>query len=117
MLANFNPVAQIIQLKDTLGLSTDQVTRLQVVADTLNVKNTALADEVRKETESAGANPDMAALAARMRPRLEQLQRNQQTALQAAQAILTAEQWQRVPPRIRAGRGGGPGRAGRPPGT
>ncbi|HSA57217.1 MAG TPA: carboxypeptidase-like regulatory domain-containing protein [Gemmatimonadaceae bacterium] len=115
-LATFNPVAQIIQIKDTLALSAEQVTRLQVVADTLNAKNTALADEVRKEAESAGANPDLAALTARLRPRLEQLQRNQQGALQAAQSILTAEQWQRVPPRIRAGRGGGPGRGGRPPG-
>ena len=112
-----NPVAQMIQLRDTLGLSAEQVARLQVVADTLNAKNTLLAEEVRKEAESAGANPDLAALAARMRPRLEQLQRNQQSALQGAQAILTAEQWQRVPPRIRAGRGGGPGRGGRPPGS
>jgi hypothetical protein len=114
-LGTFNPIAQIIQLRDTLSLSVEQVTKLQVVADTLNAKNTVLADAVRKEAESAGANPDMAALAARMRPRLEQLQQNQQAALRDAQAILTAEQWQKLPPRIRAGRAGGPGRGGRPP--
>jgi hypothetical protein len=65
LLANFNPVLQIINLRDTLRLTEEQVTKLQLVSDSLNAKNTALADEVRKDVESAGANPDMAALNAR----------------------------------------------------
>jgi hypothetical protein len=109
-LANFNPVAQILQMKDTLQLNADQVAKLQVVADSLNLKNTALAQEVRKDVENAGASPDMAALGARLRPQVERLQQNQQAALRQAQQILTAEQWRRVPPRIRNGRAGGPGR-------
>jgi hypothetical protein len=118
-LANFNPVAQIIGMKDTLKLTDEQVQKLQPIADTLNARNTALAQEVRKEVEGAGASPDLAALQARMRPRLEELQRNQQTALRGAQSVLTSEQWQRVPPRIRNGRLGGPGDAPgrRPPGS
>jgi len=51
----------------------------------------------------------MAALNARLGPVLEKVQTNQQTALREARAILSAEQWQRLPPRIRNGRGGGRG--------
>jgi hypothetical protein len=111
-LANFNPILQIINLADSLKLSTDQVTRLRLVSDSLNARNLELADVVRKDVEGAGANPDMAALNARLRPALEKVQSNQQTALRQAQAILTAEQWSRLPPRIRNGRMGGPGRGG-----
>jgi hypothetical protein len=111
-LANFNPVAQILQLKDTLRLTAEQVSKLQLVADSLNTKNAALAQEVRKDLDGAGANPDMAALGARLRPQVERLQQNQQAALKKAQEILTADQWRRVPNRIRNGRGFGPGRGG-----
>jgi hypothetical protein len=110
-LANFNPVMQILNLRDTLKLSPEQVTKLQVVADTLNAKNMESAQVVMKDVESAGANPDMAALNARLRPVLEKVQANQQAALHEARAILSAEQWQRLPPRIRNGRGGGPPRS------
>lgn len=115
-LTNFNPILQIINLKDSLKLNEEQVTKLTVVSDTLNAKNTELAEVVRKDVESAGANPDMAALNSRLRPQLEKVQANQQAALKEAQAILTPEQWQQLPPRIRNGRAGGPGaRGGRPP--
>jgi hypothetical protein len=113
-LANFNPVSQIVQMKDTLHLTEEQVSKLQAVADSLNTKNTALAQEVRKDVESAGANPDMAALQARMRGPLEKLQQNQQNAIKAAEKILTSEQWAKVPNRIKNGRGFGPGRNGGP---
>lgn len=115
-LATFNPVASIIELKDSLQLSDDQVGKLQVIADSLNAKNASLAAEVRKDVESAGANPDMAALQAKMRPSLTKLQKNQQDALKEAQVVLTTAQWDKVPNRIRNGRGGGPGGARRPPG-
>ena len=78
--------------------------------DSLNAKNLEMAQVVMKDVESAGANPDMAALNARLRPVLEKVQANQQSALRQAQAILNAEQWRRLPPRIRNGRAGGPPR-------
>ena len=111
-LANFNPVLQIMNLRDSLKLTEEQVARLQMVSDTLNAQNMELAEVVRKDLESAGANPDMAALNARLRPQLEKVQANQQAALRQAQAILSADQWAKLPPRIRNGRFGGPGRSG-----
>ena len=74
-LANFNPVMQILNLRDTLKLSAEQVSKLQVVSDTLNAKNVEAAQVVMKDVESAGANPDMAALNARLRPVLEKVRR------------------------------------------
>ncbi len=109
-LANFNPVLQILNLRDSLKLSTDQVAKLQVVSDSLNAKNMEMAQAVLRDVESAGANPDMAALNARLRPVLEKVQANQQAALRQAQSILSEEQWRRLPPRIRNGRAGGPPR-------
>jgi hypothetical protein len=115
-LTSFNPILQIINLKDSLQLSDDQVVKLTLVSDSLNALNMDLAAVVRKDVEGAGANPDMAALNARLRPQLEKVQANQQAALRQAQAILSADQWQKLPPRIRNGRAGGPGaRGGRPP--
>jgi hypothetical protein len=109
-LTNFNPILQIINLRDSLKLSEEQLARLRVVSDTLNKQNTELAETVRKDVEGAGANPDMAALNARLRPALEKVQANQQAALRQARAILSADQWAKLPPRFRSGRGGGPGR-------
>jgi hypothetical protein len=109
-LANFNPVLQILNLRDTLKLSAEQVSKLQLVSDSLNAKNMEMAQAVLKDVESAGANPDMAALNARLRPVLEKVQANQQAALRQAQTILNAEQWRQLPPRIRNGRAGGPPR-------
>lgn len=109
-LTNFNPILQIINLRDSLKLSEEQVARLRVVSDSLNRQNTELAETVRKDVEGAGANPDMAALNARLRPALEKVQSNQQAALRQARAILSADQWAKLPPRLRNERGGGPGR-------
>ncbi len=108
-LANVNPVNSIIQMKDTLKLSDDQVAKLQVIADSLNAKNTVLGQDVQKQVANAGANPDMAALMPKLRPQLDKLQKNQQDALKQAQAILTTDQWAKVPNRVKNGRGFGAG--------
>ena len=48
-LTNFNPVMQILNLRDSLKLSAEQVSKLQVVSDTLNAKNVEAAQVVMKE--------------------------------------------------------------------
>jgi hypothetical protein len=117
---NFNPVAQVIQLKDSLGLSEAQVAQLQPLADSVQARNTALGAEVQKAMRDAGANPDMGAVMRTMQPRLEQMRRDNEATLQKIQAVLSAEQWAKVPDRVKnAGRG--PQRQGaqpqrRPPG-
>lgn len=110
-LASFNPVRQIVQLRDSLNLTLndEQVAKLQAVADSLDARNTALAQEVRKLVEGAGVNPDMAAMMGQLQPKINQLQQHIQESLRQAQGILTPEQWSKLPQRIRSGRGFGPG--------
>lgn len=114
---NANPVASIIELKDSLAITAEQVEKLQPLADTVAARNKVLADEFQKLLKDAGANPDMGALFARIRPRMEAQQRERAATLRTVQSVLTPEQWDKVPPRIRNPQGGRPGGEGRrPPG-
>lgn len=116
--SNFNPVAALLQLKDSLQLTTEQVTQLQPLADSVTKRNSALGEEARKLMQDAGANPDMGAVMGRLQPRLQQLQRENEALVKRLEQILTAEQWAKVPPRIRnAGRGPAAGGAPRRPGS
>jgi hypothetical protein len=85
------PVLQIINLRDTLKLTEEQVTKLQVVSDTLNAQNMELAEVVRKgpreRGRQSGHGGSERAPAVRS---LEKVQANQQAALRKAQAILSA---------------------------
>jgi hypothetical protein len=51
-----------------------------------------------------GANPDGARMLAVIRPRIEEGRKKRQAALDAAKAILTPEQWNTLPERIRSPR-------------
>ncbi|MFN0177374.1 MAG: carboxypeptidase regulatory-like domain-containing protein [Gemmatimonadales bacterium] len=111
-----DPGAEIIAIRVALRLSDDQVTRLQVISDTLKAATKALADRAQREIERAGPNPDPASLFGSMRPLLQSIRTVNADALKAAEAVLTPEQWGQVPERIRSPRPlGGPGQAGRPP--
>ncbi len=114
-----NPASQVLELRLGLRLSETQVTELAVVADSFTAQVKALAEGIQKELERAGANPDPARLFGAFRPMLEQGQARHRAALEAIRQILTPEQWNGVPERIknpplRMGPGGGAG--GRPPG-
>jgi hypothetical protein len=117
-----NPIAQLIDLRDSLKLDTAQVTRLAPVRDTLAARNTRWAAEVRAIVARQGNNPDQATLFAAVRPKLGERGQILQDALREAQTILTAEQWARVPENVRnplrgffGGQGGRQGGGQRPP--
>ncbi|MGQ0765968.1 MAG: carboxypeptidase regulatory-like domain-containing protein [Gemmatimonadota bacterium] len=108
---NLNPAAAVIQMRDSLRLTTEQVARLQPLADSIAKRNGELGAEVRKLIADAGANSDMGAVMTKVQPRLQAVQTENEALLKAIEGILTAEQWARVPPRIRnAGRLGVGGR-------
>ncbi len=112
-----NPITAIIGLRDSIGLSAEQVTKLQMIADSLAAKNKIIADTVRQQIEKAGANPNPAALFAQLNPKLADVRANNAIALKDAEGILTAEQWAKVPPSVKNVNGGrgGQGRPGGPP--
>jgi len=74
-------------------------------------QNAALAKALQAEMAKMGANVDGARMMAVIRPRMEEAQKHTQAALDAAKAILTAEQWNYLPERLKnprtPGAGGG----------
>jgi hypothetical protein len=118
------PISAIVALRDTLGLSDDQVARLEAVADTLRARNEPVREKVREAFAAGrgGADPDE--LFRQVGPDVNEGRANVEAALSEAQTILTPEQWRRVPAALRnvlsgfGGRGGGArpgGGGGRPP--
>jgi hypothetical protein len=69
--ARLNPVAQIIDLRDSLGLDSAQVARLEPVRDSLAARNQKLAEALRAQIQRLGSNPDPAVVFSQViRPRL-----------------------------------------------
>ncbi len=115
-----NPIAQIIDLRDSLALDTAQVARLAPVRDSLAVRNTRWATEVRALIARQGNNPDQATLFSAIRPKLGERGQILREAMREAQTILSPEQWAKVPETVKnpfRGFGGQGGRGGgqRPP--
>jgi hypothetical protein len=95
-----NPADRILELRDTLGLTEEQVERLQVVADTLRERQEALRAAVQEQVGGRG-QADPMEMFRRLQPRLAEARGHSEQALRDAEAILTPEQWARVPAEIR----------------
>jgi hypothetical protein len=120
-----DPISPMLDLRDSLGLSPDQVTRLRGIADSLKAKNGPLGDTLQAAIEqqmqsSAGAagnagrrgggepgGPGGGGFAAigqifqQMGPQITAGRRNVQAALDQAKSVLTADQWRKVPAALR----------------
>ncbi len=110
-----NPADSILVLKDSLALTADQQAKLKVLADSVRAQHAALAAAIQAEVTKAGPSPDPARLFMALRPRIQEAQAGGRKALADVQAVLTPEQWTKVPERIRTPRGrgqGGPGGQG-----
>ena len=119
------PVSAILLLRDTLRITDEQAARLQTIVDSVKAKNDPVREEIRAAVQAAGANPDPQTIFQRIGPQLNRARQNVQAALDAAQKVLTPEQWRRVPAALRnpfgpfggpGGGGFGPGGQGRPRG-
>jgi hypothetical protein len=108
-----NPATIVLERADSLALTAEQVTRLTAVRDSLNVVNDSLAATLEKEIGEAGPGDPRALLQA-IRPRMQQAQENARRSLEKVQGILTPEQWEKLPERLRNPRPAGQNR--RPPG-
>ncbi len=117
-----NPAQQIIERRIQLRLTEAQVTALTAESDSFNVRAAALATELEAKIKALGTNPQPQQALTLIRPALTGAQMLRQTSLEAAQKILTAEQWAALPEALTrapvAGPGQGPGAGGggrRPP--
>jgi hypothetical protein len=105
-----NPIREMLGLKIGLRLSDDQEKQLQAISDSLTAQNEALGKVLQAEMAKMGANVDGARMIAVLRPRMEEARKHMQAALDAAKALLTAEQWNYLPDHIKNPRAfGGPG--------
>lgn len=105
-----NPVAQILELSDSLALTDSQVVKLTTLRDSTAATYAVIADSIRAAVTKAGPNADPAQLFAAMRPHLTKGRAISREVLQQAQGILTPEQWAKVPEEIKAPRAGRRGR-------
>ena len=113
-----NPIREMLTLRVGLRLSDSQEVKLSAIADSLTAQNAALARELQGDLAKLGANPEPVRMMTAIRPKLQQAQQNLQAALDAAKAVLSVEQWNYLPERLRTPRGMLPGGDGprRPPG-
>ncbi|HEV8151016.1 MAG TPA: hypothetical protein VGP61_12590, partial [Gemmatimonadales bacterium] len=112
-----NPIKEMLELRVGLRLGDQQEAKLNAISDSLTAENTALGKALQAELAKLGANLDARVLTI-IRPRLEQAQKNLQAALDAAKKVLSEEQWNYLPERLKTPRGlFGGGRSGerRPP--
>ena len=98
-----NPVAAILALNDSLklDLTDDQITKLKAVADSLTSKNDSLVADVQQQLAKGQGGADLAAVFPNIQPKLQEARNNYLAAVKSAQAILTPQQWNRLPDDVR----------------
>jgi hypothetical protein len=99
MLAN--PIPVLLELKDTLALTPDQVQRVQAVSDELQVRLNRRREELGRRFDNVQGQ-QQGRIFAEIQPDLERARGEVTAALRQVERILTREQWQQVPERIRS---------------
>ena len=113
------PISPMILLRDTLGLTDEQVARLQAIADTLVARNAPIREQIRQafgQTQGGSVGEAFQ----RVQPQVQEGRGHVQAALAEAERVMTREQWRRVPAALRNALGAFGGgtdrpRGGRPP--
>lgn len=102
MVAN-NPIALVLEMKDTLKLTPEQVMQLQLVSDTLKAKTLPMADSAKAKLEGMTiTNPDqMGDIFRQVGPLMQQARAEVQKSMQQVQKILTSEQWKKLPENLK----------------
>ena len=106
-----NPISAILELRDSLACSPDQVVALQAIADSLDTQNRPVSDSLQAAVQRAGERPDPGTLFARLRPKLAEGREHIRRALERARSVLTADQWAKLPDTLKTA--GGRGARGR----
>ncbi|HEX9109321.1 MAG TPA: hypothetical protein VF832_18895, partial [Longimicrobiales bacterium] len=97
MLAN--PLPVLLELKDTLKLSSEQVTKIQAISDKLGARLNKQREALGKKFDNVNAN-DQARVFADIQPAIQTARQDVQSALQDVRKVLTADQWEKLPSEI-----------------
>ena len=96
-----NPIAIILEMKDTLHLSAVQIVALGNLSDTLQLENSRIYKNVRTLITKSAEAGDVTQMAGSVAMMLEQASRNTAQAVAAAVKLLRPEQWAILPADIR----------------
>ena len=110
-----NPAGVVLAMRDSLHLDSGQVTLLVPVRDSLAVHNALRVDSLRGTVQRSGSSPDLARLMPILRPLFQQARNEVAQSVVTVKAILTSEQWAKVPESVRNFQAQGP-RPGQGPG-
>lgn len=96
-----NPIAIILEMKDTLHLSAVQIVGLGNLSDTLQLKNARIYRNIRTLITRSAEAGDVTQMAGSVAMMLEQASHNTEQAVAAAVKLLRPEQWAILPADIR----------------
>ncbi|HJP59398.1 MAG TPA: carboxypeptidase-like regulatory domain-containing protein [Gemmatimonadaceae bacterium] len=96
-----NPIAIILEMKDTLHLSAVQIVALGDLSDTLQLKNARIYKNIRTLITKSAEAGDVTQMAGSVAMMLEQASHNTAQAVAAAVKLLRPEQWAILPADIR----------------
>src|SRR2546423_12037410 len=96
-----NPIAIILEMKDTLHLSAVQIVGLGYLSDTLQIKNARIYKNIRTLITKSAEAGDVTQMAGSVAMMLEQASHNTAEAVAAAVKLLRPEQWAILPADIR----------------
>jgi carboxypeptidase family protein len=97
-----NPAAAVLELRDSLALTADQVERLTRLRDSLAARNDSLVAVATEQAAGAGGAGNPAATFAAIRPTLEAAREGYLSTIDAMLGILTQEQWAKLPESLRS---------------
>jgi hypothetical protein len=98
MLAN--PLPVLLDMRDTLAMSPEQVRRIEAVSSDLQTRLNTRRGELGRRFDNARAG-QQGQLFAEMQPEIDRTRREITDALGQVERILTPQQWQQVPAEIR----------------
>jgi hypothetical protein len=96
-----NPIAIILEMKDTLHLSAVQIVRLGELSDTLQTRNARIYRNVRTLVTKSAEAGDVSQMAGSVAMMLDEASHNTAQAVAAAVKLLRPEQWAILPADIR----------------
>ncbi|HEX6309353.1 MAG TPA: TonB-dependent receptor [Longimicrobiales bacterium] len=99
MLAN--PLPVLLELRDTLQLTQDQVAALERLSGDLQVSLSRRREELGRRFDNVAAGTEQGRIFQEIQPEIERARGEITDALKAAEKVLTADQWKQVPEQIR----------------
>jgi SMC interacting uncharacterized protein involved in chromosome segregation len=109
-----NPIPVMLEMRETLQLNQEQVTQITAISDRLQETLNRRREELGRRFDNVQGQQGMQ-LFAQLQPEIERSRNEIRTALQQVERIMTREQWNQVPERVRnpfqqqGGPGGGQG--------